>query len=133
MMKTVTVKHRMSILTGDITVSLDGKLTPVIRWLFTNGQCHALAVALHELLGWRIVVAINGRGEETHFFTVTPEGKYADIHSLHDTISDARGVDCHPEYVLQCYGKYGFCKPNMVFARHFAPLVATELSKIGAV
>ena len=89
MMKTVTVKHRMSILTGDITVSLDGKLTPVIRWLFTNGQCHALAVALHELLGWRIVVAINGRGEDAA--AQVAEGVKAKASGLYQTLDNLSG------------------------------------------
>jgi len=128
-MKTIKVRHMMSIVYGDATVRLDGNLTPEVRRLFTSGQCHALAVALNELLGWRIAVCIDMRGEETHFVVVSPNGRFADVNGLHDTVAGVRGEYCEPCYVLQCYRHFGFYKPNMVFARHFAPIVAESFTK----
>ena len=81
-MKTIKVRHMMSIVYGDATVRLDGNLTPEVRRLFTSGQCHALAVALNELLGWRIAVCIDMRGEETHFVVVSPNGRFADVNTV---------------------------------------------------
>jgi hypothetical protein len=130
-MKSIKVKHMLSLVYGDAIVKLDGNLTPEVRRLFTSGQCHALAAALNEILGWKIGVCIDAKGRETHFVVESPTGKFADANGLHDTAPGVRGEYCDWDYVLHCYRKYGFAKPNMVFARHFAPIIAKELESDG--
>lgn len=132
MPKTIRVTHRMSVVYGDAKVRLDGNLTPDVIRLFHNGQCHALAIALHELLGGEIVIRIDGRGEVDHFLLRLPDGRYLDVMGLHETATDAFAPDmvvCDPDYALLRYRKLGLYKPNMVFARHFAPIIAEFVTR----
>jgi hypothetical protein len=41
--------HRM------FTLPKDGRLTPELRWILTNGHCHSFALALHLVTGWPLV------------------------------------------------------------------------------
>jgi hypothetical protein len=132
--RTIKVKHRLSILYGDATVELGDNLTPVVSTLFSSGQCHALAVGLHELLNWKIGVCIDYRDEETHFVVCCPSGGFVDIYGCSPTAGGVRIEMCEPGYVLTCYRQFHFLKPNMILARHFAPLVVAKygLSEVAA-
>jgi hypothetical protein len=51
---------------------------------FTQGQCHALALALHERTGWPIRQLENDEGEPFHLYVETPDGRALDITGAHD-------------------------------------------------
>lgn len=51
---------------------------------FTSGQCHALALALHERTGWPLRWLEDDEGDPLHCFVETPEGKALDIAGVHD-------------------------------------------------
>lgn len=59
--------------------------------VFTRGQCHAFALALHHTHGWKLgTVMDNGDGIPTHYYAQHPTGAIADIHGLHDPDDFAR-------------------------------------------
>ena len=46
---------------------------------FTLGQCHGLALAVHERTGWPMVGAYNGNGVCQHVLVVDDQGRLVDI------------------------------------------------------
>lgn len=65
---------------------------------FTQGQCHAFALALHHTHGWPLgVVRDSDDGIPNHWYVEHPSGAVADIHGLHDPSDFARRWDAHPQ------------------------------------
>jgi hypothetical protein len=69
---------------------------------YTEGDCHMLAVALHNRLGWPVAVCHGGRFDDEdnvkmadHSFVLAPDGRILDIHGYGE-----------PEEVLRMF----FCK-----------------------
>jgi hypothetical protein len=70
----------------------DGKLSPQLRWVLTNGHCHSFALALHRLTNWPIVGRIR-HGKVEHVFCQMPDGRLVDAECLMilpEELSDAR-------------------------------------------
>lgn len=111
------------------TVILGDAITPQVEFIFGNGQCHALALALHDILSWQILGEWNGydghRGNR-HFVLQSPSKPWctADIHGI-------RCLDCNKRKVsaVQLRRKVpeGFLQPCRELAEHFAPIVAAAL------
>lgn len=51
---------------------------------FAQGQCHALALALHERTGWPVIVLEDDEADAIHFAVQTPDGRALDITGCHD-------------------------------------------------
>ena len=85
-MSNYTKERKVRIVFGQtLTIDAEGKVVDdnAIR-AFTNGQCHAFALAVHELTGWEL----NGlhwphnSGSPNHCVAITPEGKLLDVLGL---------------------------------------------------
>jgi hypothetical protein len=67
----------------DVTLGVvDGRA----REAFTTGQCHALALALHQATGWDLLAAgVAGRAEccPAHWAVRVPDGRVLDIEGVH--------------------------------------------------
>lgn len=112
-------------------VELGAAVTPKIEFIFSNGQCHALAAALHEVLGWAILGEYPCSGEDKfnhHFVLQSPSKAWctADIHGIRCLDSSKRKASY--KAILQWRNR-NFLRPNMDFARHYAPMIACELQK----
>lgn len=64
---------------------------------YTQGQCHAFALALHHTHGWNVgVVQDPEDGVPTHWYAEHPTGAVADIHGLHAPEDFARKWGADP-------------------------------------
>ena len=111
-------------------------LTPRVAAMFDSGQCHALAIALHEILDWPIY-GVSYRGGKPyrgyyHFVVLTPP---IPPHGIRLS-ADMQGIRCidwslrrtNPAAISRLVRKDGGWLPlAMNFARHYAPTVATAL------
>ena len=110
------------------TMTLGKTLTPEVEHILTHGQCHAFAVALHEILGWPIV-GCYGAGSchrsTFHFALRCPSYGFADAHGM-QSFDEYSFRHVKAETILLGRAK-GFLKPSMTFARHYAPMIAAQL------
>ena len=60
------------------------RLRQMTQDTFQYGQCHALALALHEHTGWPVWAMKARDGGETHFLVRAPDGRLVDITGAHD-------------------------------------------------
>jgi hypothetical protein len=116
--------------TEDICLGNPDRITHKLEHIFSNGQCHALAAALHEILGWPILGCYhqfdNLDKRTNHFVVEVPNHPpcTADIHGIRCVDYGLRPAS----YKRIVTGKLdNFLKPNMELARHFAPLIASEI------
>jgi hypothetical protein len=110
-------------------VPLYPHLTPYIENIFTHGQCHALAVALHEILGWPIYGIFDSWGPDKttyHYMLQCPRGGFADVTGFHCFDCGYRKTT---KRTILAHRNKDFVKPAMEFARHYAPLVIEKLKK----
>lgn len=135
---------------GDpITLTL-GVIDDEADWVYTNGQCLALAVAMSEQTGWPVVLRAftDGDGYEDdepvrytnlrHAYVQQPDGSLLDIRGEHDPIivdeecrdfdGDAylppRIVDSHDSRVLLAEFEGYLSEQDLDTARHFvAPVL----------
>lgn len=49
---------------------------------FTEGDCHVLARAIHEITGWPMATFASGKYPVTHAFVAMPDGRYLDIEGV---------------------------------------------------
>lgn len=85
-----------------ITINSDGVIDDRAKVAFTQGQCHALALAIREYTNWPLVALCKigleqgipryERQEPTHILCRDPKGKYIDIYGFNDPI-EAWGED----------------------------------------
>lgn len=106
---------------GPTSVTL-GLLDEDARYAFTQGQCHALAMAVHEDTGWPIVAWSFWRYGDVpdHYLVKTPDGQLLDIKGTHDQ-GDLNGrtwetdVETMRSFVVPgCY-----VEPNLPVAKTF--------------
>lgn len=106
--------------------------------ILCNGQCHALAIALHEILGWKIFGEYWWETDDRrtrHFVLQTPSKMNDAIGRESWWMVDLFGMRCldcgyrptTPEAIRRETAKGKWLPLAMDFARHYAPLVATEL------
>jgi hypothetical protein len=113
-----------------VAVKLSGRMNERVAKLLRRGQCHALAVALHEVLGWPVVACYRRQNDRLpiHYCVRSPDTfQFADVQGL-------QGRRC--EFTKHASAKYllgrrhaDWLKPNMELARHFAPLIAADILK----
>lgn len=96
---------------------------------FLQGQCHALALALHEETGWPIRWIESDDGEPNHCFVITPDEHALDIAGRHDLDEMTEAWGAWPEDVtaedLRALprGQGGWRIPDVEAARAFVPAV----------
>lgn len=108
------------------------RLNKTVRSVFTQGQCHALALAFNERYHYRIYGVFNPLYTlPTHVFVKAPQG-YVDINGV--------GAECRArrwkrkikpvkrEDVLR-YSYAGYLPPNIEVAKKFIPLVEKLIEK----
>jgi len=112
-----------------VSLPLTEKVTPLVAHIFSAGQCHALAVALHEIIGWPIVGCWGPYTSDrsTHHIALEhPKGWTADIHGIrcidwHHRKLSAKGILRRRNVTL--------FPPAMKLARHYAPEIAEAIRK----
>jgi hypothetical protein len=111
------------------TLRLDSVIDEFVVHIFENGQCHAMALALHDILGWPIVglYDTSNGSRHTNHFAVSCNGYIGCVKGLRrDGESGSRKVN---PATLRKSEIRGFLPPCHEFARHHAQRVATELLK----
>lgn len=114
------------------SIALTPEPTARVCGIFVKGQCHALALALHDLTGWPILgqYSLYGGSRHTSHFVVScpvekPYRCEADATGVHCTDSGFRSVN--PDTIRNNRLR-GFLPPAMEFARHFAPMILREIN-----
>ena len=110
-----------------------GELTDDARYVFTRGQCHSLALALHEATGWPIFGDFVSEYDDTpdHVFVQAPDGRFVDVEGT-PTILGAEVREVDPE---DCYESFGgdYRRPEVEAARHWVePVLAQVGLAVGA-
>lgn len=127
----------------DETVLTPGVIDDNARHAFSNGQCHALALGLHELTGWEIgglqwcCEACGSDSPEwcgcdadtlpAHVVVRKEDGELIDIGGTVDFAewgSDFRPVD--PDALTYTYPDQGYLVPDLDAGRAFAETVLSE-------
>lgn len=130
MSKTVVVPYFTNQTTTRARVVLGDVVTKQVEDIFSSGQCHALAVALHEILGWPIKGCYGSYGSKAkhthHFVVYSPCKLTGDIFGLR--CIDFRLRNVKAETILKDRNPM-FLHPSMEFARHYAKLIAPEMLK----
>lgn len=71
---------------------------------FTQGQCHALALAIHEETGWPTYGCEDGEGDLEHLVVKTPDGRILDISGAHQ-LEDFLELEHHscpdPDFLVE--------------------------------
>jgi hypothetical protein len=106
------------------------KIDDDARTVFTQGQCHAIAIALHNLMGWAIVLLyVGGSDSGWHFVAESPWG-LVDIDGL-GVESRYDILETSPTSVgetLWLVGHWGMFEPNLEVAAEYAALVVKQVS-----
>jgi hypothetical protein len=117
-----------------------GQLDDAAELAFSSGQCHALALAIHELrpdweiggLQWQHIYPGENPADEDfegelpdHVVVRNPDtGELLDVAGWdvrYRWADDFRPLD--PEYIENGLTEVGYLQPNLEVAREFAPLV----------
>lgn len=124
----------------------EGVIDGAARTVFTTGQCHALALALHERTGWPIRVLAYGRKgaavtSGNHLVVVDPDGNAVDIEGRRP-LAEAkrqwglgRAIPVSPGYVQKMadgsFGVDGWCDLDMNAARMMVDTVLEAYPNAG--
>jgi hypothetical protein len=123
-----------------VEVSDNGEIDDNARRAFTCGQCHALALAIHEQTGWPIAGLVSALDDDTpsmpgHVVVVTPDGDTVDINGRgalkrwksHVFRTDIKLVPTTPGKIKRFKG---YMKPDVEVAR---PFVSNVLKMVGII
>lgn len=110
-----------------------------VKQVFSSGQCHAFAIALHEMTGWPIRgFCREGRGRRIprHFVVEPVDLLRGTTYKITIDVEGAVCTDaiCHSRYVtiaeIQKWIKPGkFLPMHLAAARHFAPVLLRTMGK----
>lgn len=139
--KEITIQYQW----GEVTVPA-GKITPDVVEAFTNGQCHALALALHEKTQWPLAGLFRKNDYEededgiprryesqtpSHVVVVSPDGT-VDIQGLNVQCrwySDSALIPISKDDVLE-FESLDYMEPDMDAASSFvAPVLKLVASQ----
>lgn len=74
----------LDVVWGSGAVTL-GEIDERAEWVFTHGQCHALALALHLATGWPLIEAgWHVDSVPNHWLVEAPDGRLVDITGAYD-------------------------------------------------
>jgi hypothetical protein len=129
----------------------EGNITPMARKVFTNGQCHALALALHEEAGlplvgfWTPQDTYNPENEDegdwnyrhstpSHCGVRLPSGAVLDIDGpgAECRWSDSHQAEVYPVTMdeMLSYEERDYLEPNIEAAKPFAKTLLAQLGII---
>ena len=111
-------------------VRLTPEPTARVCHILSYGQCHALALALHELTGWPILGEYDDFGESRHTYHFVVQCPLPGF-----CTADATGIHCkdagyrkvNPD-TIRLGRLRNFLPPALEFARHFAPPILREIN-----
>lgn len=85
---------------GDTQEVTPGVLDHRAHHAFTCGQCHAFALALHQLTGWPLYLLCHDEDDPmdswTHVVVRHPDGSYIDIDGASEDLPEAWGAYAVP-------------------------------------
>lgn len=124
---------------GEIVV-MAGTVDEDVRYLFTHGQCHALALAGHEVTRWPVIWA--GDWEDgadayypDHLYLLHPSDMLLDVNGLHEIdevlqmYETVRALDSHS---LRSCVFVDYPIPAMALARTLFPVVLEQAEAVRA-
>lgn len=106
---------------------ISGVIDEEAKKVFTQGQCHALALALHESKGWVMVSFFLGNENPEydspgHVVVRSPKGEMIDIQGIGADVRwghrVAQKVEVTPDDI-KTYTSKGYLAPNLPVAREF--------------
>ena len=109
------------------SVPLVEDASPLLHHIFENGQCHAFALALHEVLGWPVVgcwLSDAPTRASSHIAVRCPGGLTADINALQAIDYNVRVIAAR---TVETGRLKGFLPPSLRLARHYAPQIAPTI------
>lgn len=99
-----------------------GSLDETAKYVFTHGQCHSLALALHEATGWDIV-GVGYGGTPDHVGVLSPRGRVLDItgYVSPDDWTDEVGGELSYHAADELYGAFDgdYRDPQVAAAKHW--------------
>lgn len=124
-----------------------GKITKKVEEVFTRGQCHALALALHEETGWplagtfrigvdldddnEVIYAPNGtiRRTPSHVVVLSPYGP-VDIKGIRDSFEgvENRIIPISKEHVMH-FKEIDYLEPNLAVAQEYVKPVLRKVKR----
>lgn len=123
-----------------------GKITKKVEAVFTMGQCHALALALHEETGWplagtfrigvdldddnEVIYAPNGTIQRTpsHVVVLSPYGP-VDIKGISDSFQGIeRIIPISKEHVMH-FKEIDYLEPNLAVAQEYVKPVLRKVKR----
>lgn len=116
------------------------RLRQMTEDIFRDGQCHALALALHEHTGWPIVGLWSPEtGFDEHYMARMPDGRLVDVMGAADAESVVGGGDwvgCEPrpvgpETLTGLVERGDMEEPTAVLARAVVPQVLAKVQGDG--
>ena len=118
--------------TKEIPVTLDDR---EVKYIFTHGHCHSLALAIHSLTGWPLVFNHHSAESVGHVAVRKPDGKILDI--VGEWTDDGFESEYYgqgtrlatPADVYRMVGRGAYLTPEPVNAIPFARLLLWRYSK----
>jgi hypothetical protein len=121
-----------------IEIDDNGHIDANAERAFTNGQCHALAIAIHDLTGWQLIALCQADPDDFedrydvldnsgHVVVRTPRGDYLNIRGkdVLDRWSDSKPVEITRD---EACDMPRYMKPDLNAARVFAPVVLRKFT-----
>jgi hypothetical protein len=126
------------------TLNTEGNIDRHAENAFSRGQCHALALALHRLMGWELYGLYTAserrsrryNGTPSHTVVRMPDGDYLDIHgngaldNWRVSWPDAEPIALTEAEVL-AFEHRDYRKPNIKAAMPYAETLAGNYSRGG--
>lgn len=109
-----------------VSLPLAKRITPLAKEVFSSGQCHALALALHDILGWPIKGTFSEYHRRTSHYVVESPKRH-----LTGDIEGLRCVDFYRRHASPDVIRKGTNKSLLPLAydaaKHYAELLVKDI------
>jgi hypothetical protein len=111
-----------------------GELDDRARLAFGAGQCHGLALALHDTQGWPLVAVDDEENRRIHICVRRPDGMLVDVNGAHTDVEvmqarpgcSLHGID--EDAISDLVGHHGWALPEVEKATAWVELVVEQAS-----
>lgn len=111
----------------EIDANGNGVIDANAEYAFSQGQCHALALAIQKQTGWKAYIAGQDWDAEMHVAVKTPDGRYLDIRGLHEGPSASwQATEIRELRPDEDWKAIGYLPPNVKAAEPFARTLLAE-------